>query len=162
MNISTQPFPTLIDSTLHADLKIGLNAIRNNTHSGYFLTDKHSNIGPYEVNQLLPALKENSTLKELFLRGITLTNQQFIEIIQSTKNLERLDLTNSYIIGFDAKEVGKALNLSSIKSLDLIFTIVEEHAIIEEQARNILHQLNEDRKRQTSISLWGTKISLVS
>jgi hypothetical protein len=66
-----------VDKTLHAHFEAGLTAIQNNTHSGYFLTGNKS----CQINELLDALKKNHSLKELFLRGIALTNQQFISII---------------------------------------------------------------------------------
>jgi hypothetical protein len=140
-----------VDKTLHADFEAGLTAIQNNTYSGYFLTGNKS----CEINELLDALKKNHSLKELFLRGIALTNQQFISIIKAAKHLERLDLINAYFEDFDAKEISNALNSSSIKALDLSLT-----NIVEENAKSILQQLDEARRKQTSIALWTKRITL--
>jgi hypothetical protein len=141
--------------TLHTNFQSGLDAIRNNTHSGFFLDSDRSPIERKEIAELLAALKENCTLKELFLRGITLSNQQFVDLLNATKCLKRLDLVNGFFTDFNAEEIGKALNTSSVTTLNLTLT-----GIVEEQALSVLKQLNETRKQQTSIHLWSKKVTL--
>lgn len=101
------------------------------------------------------ALRGNQTIKEIFLRGVTLSNQQVIDLLKATPQLERLDLVNGQVSDFNAEEIGKALNDSSVTDLNLTLT-----NIVEEQAKSILSQLSESRKQQTSISLWTKKVTL--
>jgi len=104
---------------------------------------------------LTGALRGNQTIKEIFLRGVTLSNQQVIDLLKATPQLERLDLVNGQVSDFNAEEIGKALNDSSVTDLNLTLT-----NIVEEQAKSILSQLSESRKQQTSISLWTKKVTL--
>lgn len=147
----------IMDNTAWGDMTEFLEVIRDNKIGGCFLTQSDG-VTTADIEELVDALQHNTTLTELYLRGISLSGDQLTQILEATSSNHKfciLDLVNSEISQFNAKKVADVLSKSHLSKLNLSLT-----NIAKEEGESILANVSEDRRYAIKIGFWMKDVQL--